>query len=71
MIRLKLNLKEATVNYNEHGALVGFPVEHTPNQIRNYSIPLEITGYVSKNDFLAYSCHLLQENSLSANRFPF
>lgn len=55
MIRLKLNLKEATVNYNEHGALVGFPVEHTPNQIRNYSIPLEITGYVSKNDFLAYS----------------
>lgn len=57
MIRLKLNLPEATVNYNETGALVGFPVEHTPNQIKNYSIPLEITGYVSKTDFLAYSLY--------------
>lgn len=36
MIRLKLNLPEATVSYNETGALVGFPAEHTPNQIKNY-----------------------------------
>lgn len=55
MIRLKLNLPEATVSYNETGALLGHPVEHTPNQIRNYSIPIEIVGYVSKTDFLAYS----------------
>lgn len=57
MIRLKLNLPEATVNYNENGALMGCPVEHTPNQIRNYSLPFEITGYVSKTDFLAYSLY--------------
>lgn len=55
MIRLKLNLPEATVSYNETGALLGFPVEHTPNQIKNYGIPIEICGYVSKHDFLAYS----------------
>lgn len=57
MIRLKLNLPEATVNYNETGALVGCPVEHTPNQIKNFSLPFEITGYVSKTDFLAYSLY--------------
>lgn len=57
MIRLKLNLPEATVSYNETGALLGNPVEHTPNQIKNYSLPFEITGYVSKNDFLAYSLY--------------
>lgn len=57
MIRLKLNLPEATVEYNESGALVGPPVEHTPNQIKNYGIPLEIAGYVSKTDFLAYSLY--------------
>lgn len=57
MIRLKLNLPEATVNYNETGALLGCPVEHTPNQIKNYGLPFEITGYVSKNDFLAYSLY--------------
>lgn len=57
MIRLKLNLPEATVSYNETGALLGSPVEHTPNQIKNYSLPFEITGYVSKNDFLAYSLY--------------
>lgn len=57
MIRLKLNLPEATVSYNETGALLGNPVEHTPNQIKNYSLPFEITGYVTKNDFLAYSLY--------------
>lgn len=57
MIRLKLNLPEATVNYNETGVLVGCPVEHTPNQIKNFSLPFEITGYVSKTDFLAYSLY--------------
>lgn len=57
MIRLKLNLPAATVSYNETGALLGSPVEHTPNQIKNYSLPFEITGYVSKNDFLAYSLY--------------
>ena len=57
MIRLKLNLPEATVNYNENGALVGCPVEHTPNQIKNFTLPFEITGYVSKTDFLAYSLY--------------
>jgi ssDNA-binding Zn-finger/Zn-ribbon topoisomerase 1 len=55
MIRLKLNLPEATVSYNETGALLGCPVDHTPNQIKNFSLPFEISGYVSKNDFLAYS----------------
>ena len=57
MIRLKLNLPEATVSYNETGALVGFPAEHTPNQIKNYGMPFEIVGYVSKTDFLAYSLY--------------
>lgn len=57
MIRLKLNLPEATVNYDENGALVGIPAEHAPNQIRNYSLPFEITGYISKTDFLAYSLY--------------
>lgn len=57
MIRLKLNLPEATVSYNETGALLGCPVEHTPNQIKNFSLPFEIVGYVSKTDFLAYSLY--------------
>lgn len=57
MIRLKLNLPEATVSYNETGALVGIPVEHTPNQIKNFSVPFEITGYITKHDFLAYSLY--------------
>lgn len=57
MIRLKLNLPEATVSYNETGALVGFPADHTPNQIKNYGMPFEIVGYVSKTDFLAYSLY--------------
>lgn len=57
MIRLQLNLPEATVSYNETGALLGFPVEHTPNQIKNYGMPFEICGYVSKDDFLAYSLY--------------
>lgn len=57
MIRLKLNLPEATVNYDENGTLLGVPVEHTPNQIKNYSLPFEIVGYVSKSDFLAYSLY--------------
>lgn len=55
MIRLKLDLPEATVSYNETGALVGFPAEHAPNQIKNYGLPFEIVGYISKDDFLAYS----------------
>lgn len=57
MIRLELKLPEATVNYNENGALVGVPVEHTPNQIKNFGMPFEITGYVTKHDFLAYSLY--------------
>lgn len=57
MIRLKLNLPEATVNYDENGTLLGVPVEHTPAQIKNYSLPFEIVGYVSKSDFLAYSLY--------------
>lgn len=57
MIRLQLNLPEGTVNYNETGAMLGVPVEHTPIQIKNFGVPLEITGYVTKNDFLAYSLY--------------
>ena len=55
MIRLKLNLPEATVSYDEHGALVGFPADHAPNQIKAFGMPFEIVGYISKTDFLAYS----------------
>lgn len=55
MIRLKLNLPEATVNYDEHGALVGFPADHAPSQIKAFGMPFEIVGYTSKTDFLAYS----------------
>lgn len=57
MIRLQLNLPEGTVSYNETGAMLGVPVEHTPNQIKNFGMPFEITGYVTKNDFLAYSLY--------------
>lgn len=57
MIRLQLNLPEGTVIYNETGAMLGVPVEHTPIQIKNFGMPFEITGYVTKNDFLAYSLY--------------
>lgn len=57
MIRLQLNLPEGTVSYNETGAMLGVPVEHTPIQIKNYGMPFEIAGYVTKNDFLAYSLY--------------
>ena len=57
MIRLQLNLPEGTVSYNETGAMLGVPVEHTPIQIKNFGMPFEITGYVTKNDFLAYSLY--------------
>lgn len=57
MIRLQLNLPEGTVSYNENGAMLGVPVEHTPIQIKNFGMPFEITGYVTKNDFLAYSLY--------------
>lgn len=55
MIRLKLDLPEATVSYNETGTLLGCPVDHTPIQIKNYGMPFEIVGYVSKEEFIAYS----------------
>lgn len=57
MIRLQLNLPEGTVSYNETGAMLGVPVEHTPIQIKNFGMPFEITGYVTKTDFLAYSLY--------------
>ena len=57
MIRLQLNLPEGTVSYNETGAMLGVPVEHTPIQIKNFGMPFEITGYITKNDFLAYSLY--------------
>ena len=57
MIRLQLNLPHGVVNYSETGALLGIPVEHTPIQIKNFGIPIEITGYITKNDFLAYSLY--------------
>lgn len=57
MIRLQLNLPEGTISYNETGAMLGVPVEHTPIQIKNFGMPFEITGYVAKNDFLAYSLY--------------
>lgn len=57
MIRLELNLPEGTVSYNETGAMLGIPVEHTPIQIKNFGMPFEITGYITKNDFLAYSLY--------------
>lgn len=57
MIRLELNLPEGTVSYNETGAMLGVPVEHTPIQIKNFGMPFEITGYITKNDFLAYSLY--------------
>lgn len=55
MIRLKLNLPEAKVNYNEYGAMTSIPVAHAPNQIKNFGIPVEITGYVGDFEFFAFS----------------
>ena len=43
------------MNYDEHGALVGFPADHAPSQIKAFGMPFEIVGYTSKTDFLAYS----------------
>lgn len=57
MIRLELDLPKGTVNYDENGAMLGVPVEHTPIQIKNYGMPFEITGYITKTDFLAYSLY--------------
>lgn len=55
MIRLKLNLPEGVVNYNEYGTLVSVPVAYAPNQIKSFGIPVEIAGYISDSQFFAYS----------------
>lgn len=55
MIRLKLNLEEGTVNYNEQGQLVSAPVPNVPNQIKSFGIPVEIKGYIGAKSFFVYS----------------
>jgi len=55
MIRLKLDLPEGVVNYNEFGTLVSVPVAYAPNQIKSFGIPVEITGYIADSQFFAYS----------------
>lgn len=55
MIRLKLNLEEGTVNYNEQGTLTSAPVPNVPNQIKSFGIPVEIKGYIGDKSFFVYS----------------
>ncbi len=55
MIRLKLNLEEGTVNYNEQGQLVSAPLPNVPNQIKSFGIPVEIKGYIGAKSFFVYS----------------
>ena len=55
MIRLKLNLPDGVVNYNEYGTLVSVPVAYAPNQIKSFGIPVEIAGYIADSQFFAYS----------------
>ena len=55
MIRLKLNLEEGTVNYNEQGQLTSTPLPNVPNQIKSFGIPVEIKGYIGSKSFFVYS----------------
>lgn len=55
MIRLKLNLEEGTVNYNEQGILTSTPLPNVPNQIKSFGIPVEIKGYIGSKSFFVYS----------------
>ena len=55
MIRLKLNLEEGTVNYNEQGVLTSTPLPNVPNQIKSFGIPVEIKGYIGSKSFFVYS----------------
>ena len=55
MIRLKLNLEEGTVNYNEQGQLTSTPLPNVPNQIKSFGIPVEIKGYIGNKSFFVYS----------------
>ena len=55
MIRLKLNLEEGTVNYNEQGQLTSTALPNVPNQIKSFGIPVEIKGYIGPKSFFVYS----------------
>lgn len=55
MIRLKLNLEEGTVNYNEQGQLTSAALPNVPNQIKSFGIPVEIKGYIGNKSFFVYS----------------
>lgn len=55
MIRLKLNLEEGTVNYNELGQLTSTALPNVPNQIKSFGIPVEIKGYIGPKSFFVYS----------------
>ena len=55
MIRLKLNLEEGTVNYNEQGQLTSAALPNVPNQIKSFGIPVEIKGYIGPKSFFVYS----------------
>ena len=63
MIRLKLNLEEGTVNYNEQGQLTSTALPNVPNQIKSFGIPVEIKGYIGNKSFFVYSLTSPQELS--------
>lgn len=54
MIRIKLDLPEEVINFNSQGLLTSVPVPYAPNTIKPLGMRVEITGYVSDNDFFAF-----------------
>lgn len=54
MIRIKLDLPEATVDYNSQGMLTSVPVPYAPNTIKHLGMRLKITGYVDDMTFYTF-----------------
>lgn len=54
MIRIKLDLPEATIDYNSHGILTSVPVPYAPDTIKHLGMRLKITGYVDDMTFFAF-----------------
>ena len=54
MIRIRLDLPEATIDYNSHGILTSVPVPYAPDTIKHLGMRLKITGYVDDMTFFAF-----------------
>lgn len=54
MIRIRLDLPEATIDYNSQGILTSVPVPYAPDTIKHLGMRLKITGYVDDMTFFAF-----------------